>query len=491
MSSLPFGLGLGINPGAHVHFIGIGGAGLSAIARVLMDLGYRVSGSDRVASAITAALAGEGATVYLGHRAEQVSGADLVVVSSAVPADNVEMLTAQASGIPVVKRADFLGEMMAGRQAVAVAGSHGKTTTTGMIATMLLVAERDPTFIVGGEIAHLGTNAQAGTGPFVIEADEYDRTFLGLKPTIAVVTNIEHDHPDCYPTFDEFRAAFEAFVALLPEDGVLVVCVDDPAARALAAMREAQGKAVVRYGLAEDADWRAVEVRPNSAGGCDYVALAVEGSEDLRQHSARAAQGSNNQSGGLIRLRVPGVHNAVNSLAVLAVADQLGVPFATVAQALRTFRGMKRRFEVKGVANGVTVVDDYAHHPTEIRATLAAARSNYPGRRIWAVWQPHTFSRTKVLLEAFAAAFNDADHVLVTPIYAARETDDLGVSSADVVARMEHTDARGVADLDEAVSALESGVQPDDVVLTLGAGDGYVIGERLLERLKDESGGQM
>ena len=188
-------------------------------------------------------------------------------------------------------------------------------------------------------------------------------------------------------------------------------------------------------------------------------------------------------------MRVPGVHNAVNSLAVLAVADQLGVPFSTVAQALRTFRGMRRRFEVKGVANGVTVVDDYAHHPTEIRATLAAARSNYPGRRIWAVWQPHTFSRTKVLLEAFAAAFNDADHVLVTPIYAARETDDLGVSSADVVARMEHADARVVADLDEAVSALEPAVQPDDVVLTLGAGDGYVIGERLLERLKDESGG--
>jgi UDP-N-acetylmuramate--alanine ligase len=466
---------LGIKPGAHVHLVGIGGAGLSAIARVLMGMGYRVSGSDQAASALTAALTDEGAAVYVGHRAEQVSGADLVVVSSAVPADNVELVAAQARDIPVVKRADFLGEMMAGRVAVAVAGTHGKTTTSGMIATTLLVAGQDPTFIVGGQIAHLDTNARVGAGPFVIEADEYDRTFLGLRPTIAVVTNVEHDHPDCYPTFDEFRAAFEAFVGLLPEDGVLVVCADDPGARSLGRLVETQGKTVVWYGLTEEAHWRAVDVRPNGAGGCDYVALAGE------------------ESAGLIRLRVPGIHNVVNSLAVLAVADQLDVSFATVAQGLRAFRGMGRRFEIKGVANGVTVVDDYAHHPTEIRATLAAARGNYPGRRIWAVWQPHTYSRTKTLMHDFAAAFTDADHVLVTPIYAARETDDLGVSSADVVTRMNHADARVVADLDQAVDVLDAGVRSGDVVLTLGAGDGYVIGEKLLERLgkRQAAGGQV
>jgi len=462
--------------GARVHFIGIGGAGLSAIARVLMGLGYQVSGSDQATSALTAALADEGVTFYQGHRAEQVDGVDLVVVSSAVPADNVELMAARDRGIAVLKRADFLGEMMVGRAAVAVAGTHGKTTTSGMIATMLLAADQDPTFIVGGEIAHLGTNARAGSGPFVIEADEYDRTFLGLKPTIAVVTNVEHDHPDCYPTFDDFRRAFEVFVGLLPDDGVLVVCADDPAANRLGELAATQGKTVVRYGLATDANadgggayWRAVDVRPNGAGGCDYVALAAGGLE------------------GLIRLRVPGTHNVVNSLAVLAVADQLGVPFATAAQALRAFRGMGRRFEVKGVSNGVTVVDDYAHHPTEIRATLAAARSHYPKRRIWAVWQPHTYSRTKTLMDDFARAFSDADHVLVTPIYAARETDDLGVSSADVVALMDHAHVRVTPDLDRTVDVLAAGVQSGDVVLTLGAGDGYLIGERLLSRLSERA----
>ncbi len=459
--------------GAHVHFIGIGGAGLSAIARVLMGLGYRVSGSDQVGSALTTALAEEGATVYLGHRAEQVDGADLVVVSSAIPGDNVELMAALARGIPVIKRAEFLGELMAGRTAIAVAGSHGKTTTTGMIATMLLTADRDPTFIVGGQIAHLGTNARAGTGPFVIEADEYDRTFLGLRPTIAVVTSVEHDHPDCYPTFGEFQLAFEAFVGLLPEDGVLIVCTDDPEARKLGELVAARGKTVVGYGLAGvgpesfDLCWRAVDARPNGAGGSDYVALAGE------------------ETKGLIRLRVPGTHNVVNSLAVLAVADQLDVAFGTVTQALRAFRGIGRRFEVKGVADGVTVVDDYAHHPTEIRATLAAARSSYPNREIWAVWQPHTYSRTKTLMDDFANAFADANHVLVTPIYAAREADDLGVSGADVVARMNHADARCVADLDQAVDVLVDGVKSGDVVLTLGAGDGYVVGEELLIRLQD------
>jgi UDP-N-acetylmuramate--alanine ligase len=456
--------------GAHIHLVGIGGAGLSAIARVLMGLGYQVSGSDRAASELTATLAQEGATVYVGHYAHHVVGADLVVVSSAVPPDNVERVTARQQGIPVVKRAEFLGALMQGHTAIAVAGTHGKTTTSGMLATMLLMASLDPAFIVGGQIAHLGTNARAGSGPFVIEADEYDRTFLGLRPDIAVVTNVEHDHPDCYPTFDEFRAAFAAFVDLLPEDGVLIVCADNLEAEALGTRAQKRGKQVIRYGLTEAANWQAVNVQPNGAGGCDYVALHRVG-------------GAGEVSEGLVRLRVPGVHNVVNSLAVLAVAEQLQVSFATVARALRTFRGIGRRFEIKGVANGVTVVDDYAHHPTEIRATLSAARGNYPDREIWAVWQPHTFTRTKALLDGFAAAFSDAEHVVIVPIYAARETDDLGISSADVLARMDHPDARVVASLDQAVELLAGEVRLGDVVLTLGAGDGYIIGERLLARL--------
>jgi UDP-N-acetylmuramate--alanine ligase len=466
-----------LEPGERIHFIGIGGAGLSAIARVLLSLGYRVSGSDQSGSALTDALAAEGVVFFLGHRAGHVQGAGLVVVSSAIPQDNVELLAAKQQGIAVVKRADFLGEMMLGKPAVAVAGSHGKTTTTGMIATMLLAADRDPTFIVGGEIAHLGTNARAGDGPFVIEADEYDRTFLGLRPTVAVVTNVEHDHPDCYPTFDDFQAAFQAFVALLPKDGVLIACADDPGASKLGSEARNRGNRVILFGLAQrdiSTDptpyWQAVDVRPNGAGGSDYVAL-LDG-----------------RSRGLIRLRVPGRHNVSNSLAALAVGELLSIPFGTVAQALRQFRGMQRRFEVKGVAQGVTVVDDYAHHPTEIRATLAAARSHYAGRPIWAVWQPHTFSRTWALMDDFATAFADADHVLVTPIYAARERDRLGVSSADVVARMAAVDARVVANLGQAVDILEKSVQPGDIVLTLGAGDGFVIGEQLLRRLNNSAG---
>jgi UDP-N-acetylmuramate--alanine ligase len=466
--------------GTRVHLVGIGGSGLSAIARVLMEMGCRVSGSDRAASALTAALADEGATVYVGHRAEQVTGADVLVVSSAIPAHNVELQAARAQGITVLKRADFLGEMMAGRgstepssraqaeglaEVVAVAGAHGKTTTSGMIASVLLAAGYDPTFIVGGQIAHLGTNARAGQGPFVIEADEYDHTFLGLRPTIAVVTNVEHDHPDCYPTFDEFRAAFEAFADLLPPDGKLIVCGDEPGARALGQRASDQGKSVLRYGLSKGSDWQATNAQANGAGGCDYVALA------------------RGELKGLVRLRMPGTHNVLNSLAVLAVADVLGVPFEATTQALRGFRGIGRRFEIKGVANGVTVVDDYAHHPTEIRATLAAARENYPGHRIWAMWQPHTFSRVRALLDDFVTAFADADHVIVAPIYAAREKDDLGMSSAGVAARMEHADVRLAASLDEALAFLESGVRSGDVVLTLGAGDGDTVGERLLVRL--------
>ncbi len=453
-----------------IHLIGIGGAGLSAIARVLMERGAEVSGSDLVLSPVAEALARDGARVFTGHRAENVAGAELVVISSAVPASNVEVQAAQVAGIPVLKRPEFLGQMMNGRLVVAVAGTHGKTTMTAMIASILLEAGRDPTFIVGGVIAGLGTNARAGEGPlFVIEADEYDRTFLSLTPRVAVVSIVEHDHPDCYPTFADFRAAFEEFTALVPRGGLLAVGWDDPVARELGERRRAAGTPVAFFGLREGAEWRAEEVRPNFAGGVDF--LAVHRGEVL----------------GLVRLRVPGAHNASNAMAALAVADSLDVPFRVARIALTGFRGVGRRFEVKGEAGGVVVVDDYAHHPTEIRATLAAARQRFPHQPLWAVWQPHTYSRTKTLMADFVQAFGSANHVIVLPIYAARETDTLGVSSADVVAAMQHTDARCAGSLDEAVVWLGTEVQPGDVVLTLGAGDGYRVGEWLLEVLGNEA----
>lgn len=460
----------GLKPGMHIHLVGIGGAGLSAIAHVLLEEGYPVSGSDLVASATTEQLAARGARVTIGHDAACIAGADVVVVSAAVPPDNVEVVRAHQLGLPVIKRAELLAHMMSGRVGVAVAGTHGKTTTTAMIARALLEAGRDPTFIVGGVIGGLGTSARAGKGPFVVEADEYDRMFLSLRPWAAVVTNIEHDHPDCYPTFDSMVEAFSQFAATLPEDGVLVACWDNPAARQLGEQRQAQNKPVVLYGTGKGASWQAVDVQPNQAGGSDFVLL------------------DRGRTVGLVRLRVPGVHNVVNALAALAVLDRLGVPFDKARDSLREFLGVGRRFEVTGEAGGVTVVDDYGHHPTEIRATLAAARAHFAGRKLWAVFQPHTYSRVKAFLPGFASAFGDADHVIVMKIYAARERDSADISGADIAAQSSHRDIRYLPNLEDAVAYLLERVKPGDVIITLSAGDGNRVGQMVLERLKGASG---
>lgn len=462
-----------------IHLVGIGGIGLSAIAKVLLEEGYRVSGSDLKLSPITDALARRGATVYKGHSAENVGDAQLVIVSSAIQPDNVEAAEAGRRGIPVVKRDWALRRMTRGRYTIAVAGCHGKTTITAMIALVLMEAGLDPTFIVGGILENLGTNAKAGQGEyFVVEADEYDRTFLGLKPNIAVVTNIEMDHPDCYPELDDMVEAFREFVRLVPEEGCVVGCGDEERVRRILGARERgskgageKGPRVVTYGLGEGGDWQAVDVRSNELGGNDFVAL----------HDGQAVDG--------FSLRIPGKHNVANALAALAVADHLGgIALARVGETLRGFQGVKRRFEAKGEAGGVTVVDDYAHHPTQIRTALATARERYPNRTVWAVFQPHTYSRTKALLDDFAKSFADADHVVVSDIYAAREFDDLGVSAADIVARMDHPDARYIADLDDVVAYLLPRLKPGDVLLTLGAGDGYRVGEIVLSELK---GGKM
>jgi len=453
----------------HVHFVGIGGAGLSAIAQVLLESGYTVSGSDDAArlSPFAQALAGHGATVYEGHAAENIGpDVEAVVISSAVPLDNVEVRAAQARGIPVLKRADFLGQLMQGRMGVAVAGTHGKTTTTGLVAFLLDRAGLDPTFIVGGLLADYDTNAKAGQGqPFVVEADEYDRMFLGLKPTVAVVTNVEHDHPDYYPTLKEMQEAFRAFVNLLPPEGVLIACARDAFARRLAEERKSEGQPALLYGLRRDDDFRADSLQPNGAGGYDF--LVVKQGQTL----------------GLVRNRLPGEHNVLNSLAALAVADWLGVDFNVARNALADYRGAGRRFEVKGEARGVTVVDDYAHHPTEIRATLAAARRRFAGRPLWVMFQPHTYSRTRALLADFASSFDDAQHVIVVDIFRSRETPDDSISAADIVKKMNHPDARHIPALADAAEFLCQSVRPGDVLLTLGAGDGDWVGMEVLEQL--------
>jgi UDP-N-acetylmuramate--alanine ligase len=454
-----------LKPGLHIHLIGIGGIGLSAIARVLQGWGYRVSGSDQQPSALTQALVAEGITVYAGHRAEHVRGADVIVASSAIPDDNPEIVAGQELGLPVVKREQFLTELTAGKTTIAVAGTHGKTTTSAMIAWILMQAGLDPTFIVGGVLQNLRTNAHAGQGPhFVIEADEYDRAFLGLWPNLAVCTTLEHDHPDIYPTFGEMRQAFVQFADQVSGDGLLIVCGEDAAARELGEHQAGLGRRVETYGLADGWDWLAKGTE-----------LGDHATFEVWHRGTRL---------GTSALQIPGRHNVLNSLAALAATHELGIKFGPAAAALTRFQGTERRFEIKGQVGGVTVVDDYAHHPTEIQATLDAARAKYPGRPIWAVFQPHTYTRTAAMLDDFAAAFGSADHVLVTRIYAAREHDNLGVCGRDIVARMQHSDAQYVASMDDVARSLLESTRPGDVIITLGAGDSYLIGERVLQRLQ-------
>ncbi len=450
-----------------IHFIGIGGTGLSAIARLLLESGYEVSGSDRNASPLARDIQAAGARVFIGHAAAQVNGADVVVRSSAVKDDNPEVQAALAQGIPVLKRADFLGQIMAGQWGIAVAGTHGKTTTTAMIAWMLSRLGQDPSFIIGGVSKNLGHNAHAGKGQaFVIEADEYDRMFLGLRPTWIVLTNLEHDHPDCFPTPQDYRQAFVDFIGCLKPGGSLIVCRDDEAVFSLAkAVPETCG--VHSYGLHPQAEYRAENLAPSSRGFRFDVTWQSE-------HLAA------------VELQVPGEHNVRNALASLAIAHQMGLDEQQAAGALGEFEGTGRRFDVQGEAAGVTVVDDYGHHPTEIRATLAAARSRYPGRRIWAVWQPHTYSRTQTLLDGFLHSFADADRVVITEVYAARETND-NFSAASVAAQMPHPAVEFAPTLAAAAQTLLRQLQAGDVVIVLSAGDADQISAEVLKSLKERS----
>ena len=447
----------------HVHFIGIGGSGLSAIARLLLESGYTVSGSDRAMSPFADEIRKAGATVYIGHHPRNLKGADWIVRSSAVTDDNPECTAASLAGIPVYKRADFLGELMSGKTGIAIAGTHGKTTTTAMAAWVLSRMGRDPSFIVGGVVQNLGVNARAGQGNiFLIEADEYDNMFLGLKPQIEVVTNLEHDHPDFFPTLKSMVEAFRKFVDLLPADGTLIACVEDPGAAEMIMYARKAGKNIVGYGVqGEDTIntplWvTAREVNANQRGGFDFLTSSNLGSDGLASLE--------------VSLQVPGRHNVRNALAVLAIVDVLGLSRSKAADALAEFTGAGRRFQLHGEVNGIRIFDDYAHHPTEIVSTLAGARARYPEQRIWAVWQPHTYSRTKALFLEFAQAFKDADMVIVTEIYAAREPKE-DFTSAEIVSAMPNLSARYIATLPEVTDYLLRNLRTGDVVIVLSAGD--------------------
>jgi UDP-N-acetylmuramate--alanine ligase len=452
-----------------VHIVGIGGAGMSAIARVLVGWGLQVQGSDRRASPLTAALQTESIAVAVGHSAENVGQVDLVLASSAVPDDNVELVAARERGLAVVRRPEFLGPLTSEHDVVAVAGAHGKTTVTGMITLVLLEAGLDPTFIVGGVVAELDTNARAGTGRyFVIEADEYRETFLALHPAVAVITNVEFDHPDCFEDFQHLRLAFGEFADNVVPGGLLIVCAEDPVAYEIAMSHHANGGRVALYGSNRETElaWRAKDLIANVQGGVSFT-VEYEG-----------------QPLGEIALQVPGEFNALNALAALCVGAELGIDWQVMSVALARFSGTARRFEILGEVDGVTVIDDYAHHPTQIRGVLEAARTRYPGRRIVAVWEPHTFSRVRALHEAFTTSFKAADRVVLLPIYAAREPDDGTLTSEALARAVEHPHVASAPSLEAVVGHLAATSRSGDVVLMLGAGNETLAGERLLAELR-------
>lgn len=462
---------------ARIHLIGIGGSGLSAVARLLLEQGYTVTGSDRILSPLALELRALGAVVAEGHAASNIAGADYVVRSSAIPDDNPEVQAALAAGIPIFKRADFLGRLMSDKLGIAIAGTHGKTTTTGMISWVLYALGTDPSFLIGGVLQNLGINARAGRGEaFVIEADEYDRTFLGLRPRYAVVTNVEHDHPDCFPTPADFYAAFSDFMRLLPPDGALVACGEDMGATQLMAEARRLQKRVIGYRIAENqrteaGEWvLAQNVMANNLGGFTFNALI------------RLAGSPHYVSG--VQLRVPGLHNVRNALAVLAAVGLLGLDLKAAGKALGEFKGTSRRFEIRGQAGGVIVIDDYAHHPTEIRATLDAARARYLSKRLVVVWQPHTYSRTRALFDEFVVSFAEADEVIVSEIYAAREPQQ-DFSARQVVQAMHHRAVRFIPSLSEIRNYLLSHLKPGDVLLVLSAGDADQVSTEVLAQLKE------
>ncbi len=455
---------------AQVHFVGIGGIGMSGIAEVLLNLGYRVTGSDLKETELTRRLGTMGASIAAGHRAENLVEADVVVISSAVKKDNPEVLAARARKIPVIPRAEMLAELMRLKYSVAVAGSHGKTTTTSMVATVLAAGGLDPTAVVGGKVNVLDSNAKLGKSDLmVVEADESDGSFLKLHPSLAIVTNIDPEHMDHYRTLDALKSAFVEFCNRVPFYGLNVLCLDHPNVQELIPHIE---KRYVTYGAAHTADYRLEGVKLN---GFATTFRAFRRQDDL----------------GLFTVRMVGAHNALNALSVIAAAEEMDVPLDTVRVALAGFEGVQRRFTVRGEARGITVVDDYGHHPAEVRATLAGARKAF-GRRLVVAFQPHRYSRTHDLLGEFVSSFNDADVLFLTGIYAAGEDPIPGISGrhlADAITAHGHRDLTYVERRADLAAALAPRLKDGDIVLTLGAGDITAVGPELLALLSQEAAG--
>ena len=453
----------------HIHFVGIGGAGMSGIAEILVNLGYRVSGSDQKRGESVERLERMGAKVFTGHDASNIEGAHVVVYSAAVSRDNVELQTARQRQVPIIGRAEMLAELMRLKYGIAVAGTHGKTTTTSMVGAVLAEGQYDPTIVVGGRVANLGSNARLGQGEFLVaEADESDGSFLKLAPTIAVVTTIDAEHLDHWGSLEAIQDGFRTFVNKVPFYGAAVLCLDQPNIQMLLPHVE---KRIITYGLESGADLVARRL----------VLSGMTSRFEVFQRGTRLGE---------CVLQIPGRHNVLNALAAIAVGLDLEIPFATIQRALAGFAGVQRRFQIRGTAGGVTVVDDYGHHPVEIRATLAAAKAGFDCRVV-TVFQPHRYSRTLHLRQEFLTAFNQADVLVVMDIYAAGEPPMPGVSAADLADGIRAHGHRNViylgSDRERVVEHVCEISRPGDLVLTLGAGDVSQLGPDILRRLDAES----
>jgi UDP-N-acetylmuramate--alanine ligase len=446
----------------HIHFIGIGGIGMSGIAEVLLTLGYRVSGSDLRETDITRRLQTLGGQIFYGHKAEFIEGAEVIVTSSAVKSDNPEVMAAREALLPVIPRAEMLAELMRLKYGIAVAGAHGKTTTTSMVAHVMAAGGLDPTVVIGGRLDSWGSNARLGQGTFLVaEADESDGSFLHLSPSIAVVTNIDLEHLDFYRDLGHIQTTFLDFLSRLPFYGLAILCLDDPYLPSLIPKLK---KRYRTYGLSAQADIQARDVK--------QIGLSSE---------YRLYNGGKDY--GIIRFRLPGIHNIYNSLAAVAVGFELEIPFGRIQEAFKTLEGVQRRFQIRGEFNGSTVLDDYGHHPTEIRATLNAVRGCWPDGRIMVVFQPHRFSRTKALFAEFTTAFYQADFLFLLPIYAASEDPIEGIDAEHLMEGIKekgHHEVRLFSDPSDLLSYLRKFLKAGDVLVTLGAGDVWKVGQELV-----------
>lgn len=452
----------------NIHFVGIGGIGMSGIAEVLINLGYKVTGSDKLLTEVTEHLKNIGASIYSGHSPENVRGADVLVYSSAVTPDNPEVQEALGRKIPVIKRAEMLAELMRLKFGIAIAGTHGKTTTTSLTGAVLTEGGLDPTLIIGGRVKALDTNAKLGGSQFLVaEADEFDKSFLKLIPTIAVITNIEADHLDSFENIDDLRDSFISFANKVPFYGRVIVCLDNPGVQEILSRIQ---RSITTFGFNKQADIQASTVQHN-AGEILF---------DVNFKGTKLGQ---------TRLQIPGEHNILNALAAIAVGLELDIPFEKIRTGLEKFTGVRRRFEIKGVINDIMVVDDYAHHPTEILATLTGAHLGWPGKRIVALFQPHLYSRTRDFFREFARAFFQADLLFVTQIYPAREKPIPGVDGnlvAETAESLGHRDVHYVAKKEVLAEYVVKLLKPGDLVITIGAGDIWKVGDELVKKIDEK-----